>query len=637
MNLGRHQQIILSLVAGGLFLAGLLLWLSGTPSVARADPGDLFVTPDGSGGACAQDNPGALQTALGLANDGDTLYLAEGTYTGTGGAVITLTKSITLYGGWDGSPTGPAVRDPEAYPTILDGEGQRRVMFLDGRVDRITPTIGGLIIAHGNAAHAPYNSGRGGGILGTGATPYIANTIITDNVAGPSEVDGRGYGGGIFLINSPGQAVITGNRVLSNVANPGGHGEGGGIFLDKMSGTQVVNNLILGNTAAITDGELGRGGGIAVTYSEGATLTGNQVEHNVANARGLGYGGGVYVNGPQAVMLTGNVVLSNTASLTGGLGRGGGIAIYTSGGAIITGNRVEHNVAQGGPAPIWGSDGGGIYCYSSDGVTIGDNLIRYNIASIPANGSGGGIMSWGCDHLSIIGNTIQDNFGSTGGNGYGGGLDVYGSQGLLVEANRITGNTATTTPWGWGGGLHMCRDVFFTMTNNIVAANRASYKGGGMAFETGTGSDPVTGTLAHNTFAANDRGSGEGRIAIHLNDSRVTLVLTNNLIYSHTYGVYATAGSTATLYRTLFYAHSEADTGGPGTITNTDPITGQNPLLTADYHLGDDSPAIDAGLSLPWLTADIDGDPRPIGPAPDVGADEWRCGVYLPLVVGDFP
>ncbi|RMF29521.1 MAG: hypothetical protein D6759_13685, partial [Chloroflexi bacterium] len=98
---------------------------------ARAAGNTLFVTPGGTGD-CSQAAPCDLQTALSQATDGDTIYLAQGTYTGTGAAVITITKSITLYGGWNGSPTGPAVRDPALYPSILDGEGQRRVVYITG-------------------------------------------------------------------------------------------------------------------------------------------------------------------------------------------------------------------------------------------------------------------------------------------------------------------------------------------------------------------------------------------------------------------------------------------------------------------------------------------------------------------------
>ncbi len=56
--------------------------------------------------------------------------MAGGVYTGTGDAVITVTKSITLYAGWDGADSGPVERDPAAYPTTLDGENARRVVYI---------------------------------------------------------------------------------------------------------------------------------------------------------------------------------------------------------------------------------------------------------------------------------------------------------------------------------------------------------------------------------------------------------------------------------------------------------------------------------------------------------------------------
>jgi len=549
------------------------LLLNETPQVARADPGDLFVKPDGSGSACSQAAPCALQTALSLATNGDPIYVAGGTYTGTGAAVITVTKSITLYGGWDGSTTIPPIRDPAVYITTLDGQGQRRVVYISGH---ITPTLDGLTITGGNASNAPTSAGRGGGIYSADATPIIANNVITNNIAYTSTVS-QGYGGGIYISNPQGVAVITGNQVLSNVAS--------------------------------------------TSYSA--------------------YGGGVHLGGASSAQVVNNVVLSNTASITGGLGHGGGIALSGSNRATVTGNRVEGNIAQAGLAPMYGSDGGGVYCSYSDDVMVNNNVVQHNTASIPANGSGGGIGIWSCDRLTVVGNTLQDNVGSastTLGGGWGGGLSAYASRDLMINANRVLSNTASLSPSGWGGGLYLLRNTTFTMTNNIVADNGASYQGGGMAFETDV-TEPVTGTLAHNTFAANDKGSGNGRIAIHVNDPYVTLVLTNNLIYSHTYGIYVDADSAVHLEHTLFYANSVSDTGGPGTIVNNHPITGQDPGLTADYHLQYNSPAIDAGLALPWITTDIDGDLRPLGAGYDIGADEIGQGyiIYLPLVKKNYP
>jgi len=130
----RRWRLVLPLALGTAVLMGLLLWLGVAPEPARADPGVLFVKPDGSGTACTQSSPCDLQTALAQATDGDTIYIATGTYTGTGDAVVIVTKSITLYGGWDGSPTGDVVRDPENYPTTLDGERQRRVVYISGNI-----------------------------------------------------------------------------------------------------------------------------------------------------------------------------------------------------------------------------------------------------------------------------------------------------------------------------------------------------------------------------------------------------------------------------------------------------------------------------------------------------------------------
>ncbi|MFP4344390.1 MAG: choice-of-anchor Q domain-containing protein [Anaerolineales bacterium] len=45
------------------------------------------------------------------------------------------------------------------------------------------------------------------------------------------------------------------------------------------------------------------------------------------------------------------------------------------------------------------------------------------------------------------------------------------------------------------------------------------------------------------------------------------------------------------------------------------------------------SNAIDSALPLAWITHDVDGDARPLGAAPDLGADEVHQRVFLPLVL----
>ncbi|HEY74959.1 MAG TPA: DUF5123 domain-containing protein [Thermoflexia bacterium] len=116
--------------------------------------------------------------------------------------------------------------------------------------------------------------------------------------------------------------------------------------------------------------------------------------------------------------------------------------------------------------------------------------------------------------------------------------------------------------------------------------------------------------------------------------------LTNNIIVSHTTGIYVYPDPTneVTATHTLFYGNG-ADTSG-GVVTSTDEIGG-DPLFVnpagGDYHLRAGSPAIDAGTAVPWLTTDLDGDQRPLCVGYDVGADEYVPKVYLPLVVKSYP
>ena len=126
MHTAKSLRIISTFAIGVLFVFGLVLLLDGTSPSVRADPGVLFVAASGTGTACSQAEPCALDTALGQATDGDVIYVAQGTYTGSGDAVVSIHKSVALYGGWDGSPSGPIIRDPDAYPTPLRTYGPCR-------------------------------------------------------------------------------------------------------------------------------------------------------------------------------------------------------------------------------------------------------------------------------------------------------------------------------------------------------------------------------------------------------------------------------------------------------------------------------------------------------------------------------
>jgi parallel beta-helix repeat protein len=274
-------------LALGLGLTLTLLYaLNAHPRPALAAPVDLFAQPVSRTAACTMDQPCTLQTALNKAVDGDSIYLAGGTYTGSGGAVVTLTKSINLYGGWDGAALKGPVRDPDLYPSILDGEGQRRVVYISGNY---TPTLDGLWITNGSAGIS-----GGGGISSDMAHPIISGCHVYSNTAGDD-------GGGIYL-GSADYAQLTGNAIYSNTA-----GTGGGLCISDSEGVKLADNDIYSNTASA-------GGGLAIIYSRRIELADNSFHLNTATT----IGGGVQIRDSIAITLTSNWLYWNQADVAGG-------------------------------------------------------------------------------------------------------------------------------------------------------------------------------------------------------------------------------------------------------------------------------------------------------------------------------
>jgi len=290
MKIWKHNWAVFSLETCCLLAISLFLVLNPSDIVAHAKSGVLFVSTTGAGTACTQSSPCDLQTALTQAVDGDTLYVAGGTYTGTGTgtgtAVVIVNKSITLYGGWDGAPNGVVGRDPVAHPTIFDGEGQRRVMWIVGN---ICPTVDGFFVTNGRASGGagiaiyPYHHPE--------AAAVIRNNVIINNAAT------GGWGGGIH-IEGGGRPLIEHNRIMSNTTPY----EGGGVAIAFESCTTLKNNLIAGNSA----GKRGAGIRLRDTWT---TLLNNTIAQNA----GAG-GDGIYA-AKTTITLTNNIIVSNTYGL----------------------------------------------------------------------------------------------------------------------------------------------------------------------------------------------------------------------------------------------------------------------------------------------------------------------------------
>jgi hypothetical protein len=159
-----------------------------------------------------------------------------------------------------------------------------------------------------------------------------------------------------------------------------------------------------------------------------------------------------------------------------------------------------------------------------------------------------------------------------------------------------------------------------TLINNVIARSGDSLAASAHA------NGPLPATLLHNTLAGSGIGCG-----IHAETGYVTLLLTNTIVANHAWRITNTAPASSTLNadHTLFWANAHDG------IEGTNPAHGDPAFRDpggGDYHLGPGSAAADVA-TFTGVTADIDGDARPIGAVPDIGADEEWKWVLLPVVL----
>ena len=221
-----------------------------------------------------------IQAAINDANDGDTVMVADGTYTGDGNRDIDFHgKAITVK-----SENGPQHCIISCQATF---ENMHRGFHFNGG-EGPDSIVSGFTVTSGGAL-------AGGGIVCTGSSPTIENNIIIGNTAYSDGVRTRGLGGGIYCYSS--SAVIVGNLITANVAE----GEGGAISA-TLSSLLLVNNRVTANHAQATGGSCssaGRGGAIRCFRSSlttaNCTILGNEA-HDLYSATGEdpGEGGAIW-------------------------------------------------------------------------------------------------------------------------------------------------------------------------------------------------------------------------------------------------------------------------------------------------------------------------------------------------------
>lgn len=450
-----------------------------------------------------------------------------------------------------------------------------------------------------------------------------------------------------------------------DVSNPGDEIRAAiGIY----TGSQVITNS-LGYTytqVVYIDKDLTLRGGYTNTNWVVSDPTLNP---SVIDADGYGRGITIIGTGDEIVTIDGFTITngdytglgSQTCHATGS-DCGGGIFVYLAGFHLLNSNVMNNTV---GDNP---SDGGGINLWYALTSRIENTVIQGNSAT-----EGGGLLVFRqTQPLTILGCTFQENTAEW----IGGGIDLSTNIESLIAISNTQFLTNTVKD-GEGGGMYarLTDDGLILQMDRVVfQGNQASERGKAIMIDTrgivkpkarltnllltgnadydspstdddeavialGPDYDSLEITLAHLTVADNLVPT-----FLHTENSpysfdNITVTLTNTLVsgFTNAYAAGESGNGQVALQHTNTLLHNVTNihvtlVGSP-TITSTAPILG-NPMLDQTYHLQVGSDAIDAGVEA-GVSFDIDGDPRPIGYAPDIGADETTIvsyTVYIPLV-----
>jgi hypothetical protein len=204
----------------------------------------------------------------------------------------------------------------------------------------------------------------------------------------------------------------------------------------------------------------------------------------------------------------------------------------------------------------------------------------------------------------------------------------------LVEGNVIHGNGA-----GGGSGINMDGVVNSVVRNNLLYDNHAS----GISLYRIDGGSGSSGNLVVNNTIVN---ASNGRWCVNVTDGSTGNRIVNNALYNlHSFRGAITIdpasrpGFTSD-YNTVISRFSLDDGNsvvslatwqGQGYDTHSFVATPTDLYVApgSDFHLKPGSPAIDAGNAADAPSSDLDGDPRPVGSGPDIGAYEVQlltCG-----------
>ncbi|MCP4643386.1 MAG: right-handed parallel beta-helix repeat-containing protein, partial [bacterium] len=195
------------------------------PPVVYVDQDNVSGTEDGTSWSTAYDT---IQEAVdtSAAVGGGQVWIAEGTYTGSGDYVVVMEPGVELYGGFEGSETSIEQRDWTKHKAIIDGENACR-----GVQPTHKTVLDGIHIQHG------YASDNGGAIWANTGDVTLRNCTIADNTASWN-------GGGVYVSHAASMVAQDCTFFQNTALGTSGAGNAGALWLQTSSDTSRFENCM---------------------------------------------------------------------------------------------------------------------------------------------------------------------------------------------------------------------------------------------------------------------------------------------------------------------------------------------------------------------------------------------------------